>query len=230
MTTNFVTIKFNERTHKLRLASINIRNLSMIYKLNPARGNFLSSEAEGQIILADDDGNFSVEDFSKCYVVNGEVQAPVPETSNMSNPRAVQPIGLPLSYQRSSTNPPPCTRPTFSASLPKNNGQNKWKKSFMVIDVSIHGEVTEKFQVHLTLQEETATVEQVSTMLADQLGYDVTLLDAKHLPIMAGNTTQGLYCESLSSYFILECKKIYAFILDENELLRSNYYSLFFIL
>ena len=72
---HFVTIKFNERTHKL------------------------SSEAEGQIILADDDGNFFVEDFSKCYVVNGEVQATVPETSNMSNPRAVpQPIGLSLSY------------------------------------------------------------------------------------------------------------------------------------
>jgi hypothetical protein len=61
----------------------------------------------------------------------------------------------------------------------------------MVAGVCSTGAITEKFQVHLTLHEETASVEQIADMLKGQLDYEVTLLDAKYLPIQAGDTTKG---------------------------------------
>ena len=174
----FISIKFGER------------NLAMIFKLNVNIGIFLTSEEEGEIVLPDNAGNFTVEDPTKCYIVNGELEN---NSQHRSNGSPHTSIALPLSYQRTATNPPPtATRPTF-VSGSRTANVKKWKISFMVIDVSTNGAVTEKFQVHLALQEQTATVDQVARMLKDQIGYEVALLDAKYLPIMAGETTQGLF-------------------------------------
>ena len=50
------------------------------------------------------------------------------------------------------------------------------------MDVLSSGAINEKFQVHLSLTEETASVDEVQKMYKEQLGFDVILLDAKHLP------------------------------------------------
>ena len=51
----------------------------------------------------------------------------------------------------------------------------------------------DKYQVHLNLKEETASVPVIEEMLTEQLGFDIRVLDSKHyiLPIMAGETTTG---------------------------------------
>ena len=58
-------------------------------------------------------------------------------------------------------------------------------------DVLLSGAINDKFQVHLSLTEETALVDEVQNILKEQLGFDVILLDAKHLPVMSGETTKG---------------------------------------
>ena len=60
-----------------------------------------------------------------------------------------------------------------------------------MVDVLSSGAINEKFQVHLSLTEETASVDEVQKMLKEQLGFDVILLDAKHLPVMSGETTKA---------------------------------------
>ena len=59
-----------------------------------------------------------------------------------------------------------------------------------MVDVLSSGAVNEKFQVHLSLTEETASVDEVQKMLKEQLGFNVILLDARHLPVMSGDTTK----------------------------------------
>ena len=66
-----------------------------------------------------------------------------------------------------------------------------WKKSAVVVDVPPSGAITNKFQVHLSLTEETATVDEVQKMLEQQIGFEVILLDAKHLPVMSRESTKG---------------------------------------
>ena len=66
-----------------------------------------------------------------------------------------------------------------------------WKKSLVVVDVLPSGEIREKFQVHMSLTEETSSVGEVQRLLKQQLGFEVILLDAKHLPVMGGETTNG---------------------------------------
>ena len=66
-----------------------------------------------------------------------------------------------------------------------------WKNSVVVGDVLSSGAINEKFQVHLSLTEETASVDEVQNMLKEQLGFDVILLDAKHLSVMTGESTKG---------------------------------------
>ena len=61
----------------------------------------------------------------------------------------------------------------------------------VVGDVLSSGAINEKFQVHLSLTEETASVDEVQNMLKEQLGFDVILLDAKQMPVMSGETTKG---------------------------------------
>lgn len=66
-----------------------------------------------------------------------------------------------------------------------------WKKSFVVVKITSSGHVFDKFQVHLNLKEETTSVPVIEEMLKEQLGFDIRVLDSKHLPIMEGETTTG---------------------------------------
>ena len=61
----------------------------------------------------------------------------------------------------------------------------------MVIEIASSGDTCEKFQVHLPLTEQNASVDEVQKMLQSHLGFDVTLLDSKYLLVMAGETTNG---------------------------------------
>ena len=47
----------------------------------------------------------------------------------------------------------------------------------------------DKFRVHFNLKEETTSVPVIEEMLKEQLGFDIRVLDSKHMPIMAGETT-----------------------------------------
>ena len=75
-------------------------------------------------------------------------------------------------------------RPSFSSSSGKVQ-PSSWKKSVVVVDVLSSGAINKKFQVHLSLAEETVTVDEVQKMLKEQLGFDVILFNAKHLPVMS---------------------------------------------
>jgi len=66
-----------------------------------------------------------------------------------------------------------------------------WKKSFVVVEITSSEHVFDKYQVHLNLKEETGSVPVIGEMLKEQLGFDIHILDSKHLPIMAGETTTG---------------------------------------
>ncbi len=176
-------------------------NLGMIFKLNANRGIYLNCEEEGEIILP----SIGVENnghFEKTYVVNGDCAMTLPPQNHSQSVQS----GVPLSYQpatqRSVLNPPPCgpvgvaniaqqslQRPRFtipSATKPKKIG---WKKAFTLIDVDRMGDITEKYQIQLS--EDTASVKGIQELLKGQLGYSVALLDAKYLPVMPGETTQG---------------------------------------
>ena len=48
-----------------------------------------------------------------------------------------------------------------------------------------------QLQVHMLLTEETSSVDEVQRLLKQQLRFEVILLDAKHLPVMVGETTKG---------------------------------------
>ena len=61
----------------------------------------------------------------------------------------------------------------------------------MVVEVTSSGHVFDKYQVHLNLIEETASVSVIKEMLKEQLDFDIRILDSKYLPIMAGETTTG---------------------------------------
>ena len=60
-----------------------------------------------------------------------------------------------------------------------------------MVEVLPSGEIREKFRVHMSLTEETSSVGEVQRLLKQQLGFEVILLDAKHLPVMGGETTNG---------------------------------------
>ena len=151
----------------------------------------MSVEEEAEIILPSESGTFLVEDFLKTYVVNGEPAVSVIPPINSSQSPSTS-LGISISYQqpRSKTNPPPGNgrfeRPTFK--VVKSQG---WKKSFVVVEITSSGQVFDKYQVHLNLKEETASVPVIEEMLKEQLGFDIRVLDSKHLPIMAGETTTG---------------------------------------
>lgn len=192
MAHTYVKVKHREKVLKLRPATVSVTNLAMIFKLETQHGIYIHSEEEAEIILPSESGTFLVEDFSKTYVVNGEPAVSViPPVNSLSQSPSTS-LGLPISYQqpRSKTNPPPGTgrfkRPTFK--VVKSQG---WKKSFVVVEITSSGHVFDKFQVHLNLKEETASVPVIEEMLKEQLGFDIRVLDSKHLPIMEGETTTG---------------------------------------
>ena len=188
---------------RLRSSTLTVGNLSMIFKLDVNQGIYICCEEEGEIILPTESGLFNVEDYAKTYVVNGELIQPAPSRSSTELFSPCNSMGIPLSYQRAAPmrtnlNPPPgqisstqtLLRPSFTSGSKKVHSAS-WKKSLLVVDVAPSGVVNEKFQVHLSLTEETASVDEVQLMLEQQLGFDVILLDAKHLPVMSGETTKG---------------------------------------
>ena len=79
-------------------------------------------------------------------------------------------------------------------------------------DVLSSGAISNKFQVHLSLTQETASVDEVQNMLKEQLGFDVILLNSKHLPVMSGETTKGKP-SSYNSKSFSRVKKAFYFIL-----------------
>ena len=192
MAHTYVKDKHREKVLKLRPATVSVTNLAMIFKLEAQQGIYtVHSEEEAEIILPSESGTFLVEDFSKTYVVNGEPAVSViPPVNSSQSPSTC--LGIPISYQqpRSKSNPPPGNgrfeRPTFK--VVKSQG---WKKSFVVVEITSSGQVFDKYQVHLNLKEETASVPVIEEMLKEQLGFDIRVLDSKHLPIMAGETTTG---------------------------------------
>ena len=190
MAHTYVKVKHQEKVLKLWPATVSVTNLAMILKLEAQQGIYIHSE-EAEIILPSESGTFLVEDFSKTYVVNGEPAVSVIPPVNSSQSPSTS-LGIPISYQqpRSKTNPPPGNgrfeRPTFK--VVKSQG---WKKSFVVVEITSSGQVFDKYQVHLNLKEETASVPVIEEMLKEQLGFDIRVLDSKHLPIMAGETTTG---------------------------------------
>ena len=72
MAHTYVKVKHGVKILKLRLATVTVPNLAMIFKLEPQQGIYIYSEEESEIILPSENGTFAVEDFSKTYVVNGE--------------------------------------------------------------------------------------------------------------------------------------------------------------
>ena len=192
MAHTYVKVKHREKVLKLRPATVSVTNLAMIFKLEAQQGIYtVHSEEEAEIILPSESGTFLVEDFSKTYVVNGEPAVSViPPVNSSQSPSTC--LGIPISYQqpRSKSNPPPGNgrfeRPTFK--VVKSQG---WKKSFVVVEITSSGQVFDKYQVHLNMKEETASVPVIEEMLKEQLGFDIRVLDSKHLPIMAGKTTTG---------------------------------------
>ena len=190
MAHTYVKVKHQEKVLKLRPATVSVTNLAMILKLEAQQGIYIHSE-EGEITLPSESGTFLVEDFSKTYVMNGEPAVSVIPPVNSSQSPSTS-LGIPISYHqpRSKTNPPPGNgrfeRPTFK--VVKSQG---WKKSFVVVEITSSGQVFDKYQVHLNMKEETASVPVIEEMLKEQLGFDIRVLDSKHLPIMAGKTTTG---------------------------------------
>ena len=198
---NCVKIKMNEKVMRLKSSTLTVGNLAMIVKLDMDQGIYSCCEEEGEIIIPTETGVFNVEDYSKTYVVNGEPKRP---TSSRSYAELLSPsnsLGIPQSYQsttplRKNLNPPPgqmsssqtLQRPSFTTSTRK----VQWKKSLVVVDiVPPSGAISEQFQVHLSLTEDTSSVDEVQKMLEQQLGFKVILLDSKHLPVISRETTKG---------------------------------------
>ena len=205
-------VKFGDRVLRLRPQSLTTNNIAMIFKLDINRGIYLNCEEEGEIILPSTDsaGLFEIENFDKVYVVNGDLASTErsPSTCTVSALASHVPTGVPLSYQpvtqRYSLNPPPCgpvasnstlptlQRPRFTSSVSAGKRtMSGWKKAFTVVDVDRMGNITEKFQIHLQLSENIATVNGIQDLLKGQLGFNVTLLDSKCLPVMPGESTKG---------------------------------------
>ena len=194
---NCVKIKMNEKVMRLRSLTLTVGNLAMIFKLDINRGIYIWCEEEGEIIIPTETGFFNIEDYGKTYVVNGKPTRPASSRTSDELSLPCNLLGIPLSYQRTASlrtnlNSPPgqmpstqtLQRPSFSSSSGKVQ-PSSWKKSVVVVDVLSSGAINKKFQVHLTLAEETVSVDEVQKMLKEQLGFDVILLNAKHLPVMS---------------------------------------------
>ena len=89
-------------------------------------------------------------------------------------------------YHRTATrtnfNPPPgqsalavLKRSTFTTTK---KCQEAWRKLLVVVGMLPSGEIREKFQVYMSLTEETSSVDEVQRLLKQQLGFEVILLDA----------------------------------------------------
>lgn len=83
------------------------------------------------------------------------------------------------------------SRPTFTFKSSREHGQTqKWRKNIIFSEV-VDGKPSPIYQIYLTLSNETASVEQVTRMVEDEVGTRVMLLDNKGLRIMASESTKG---------------------------------------
>jgi len=182
-----VGVKFGDRTVRVKQRDLCTATLGMIFKLDP-NSIYITREPEGELFIADDAGRFHVNEIGAEFHVHGDdigIQpSPTPSTSTNMNL-----AGGSMSGGRTRFNPPPTPkRPRFSS--PTSAASQFWKKAFIFIEVDEKGDFKEKYQLHL-LKDETASVPEIKTMLKDQLGFDVTLLDSKHLPILSSELTKG---------------------------------------
>ena len=130
----YVKVKLQNKVLKLRPETVTVANLAMIFKLEVKHGIYIHSEEEGEIILPSDSGAFTVEEYGKTFVVNGE---PV-SSSTSAEPISSTSLGIPLSYQaRTNSNPLPGQlhpeRPKFTVKKSQGSG---WKKSFIVVEIA----------------------------------------------------------------------------------------------
>lgn len=199
-----VSVCYGSRSVMLRETSLTVDNISMIFKLNRHSGVYMLSEEEKEIILPNNDGTFIVLDTSRKYIVNGDpLESSTVQTS-------AQQLGTPLSYQLSNVqrgrlNPPPAGHLSLSLQRPKftRTTSNKgWKKSMILVEISENGTTTEKFQIHVKLDEDSSTVDAVTDQLQDQLGYEVSIMDSKFLPIVSCEMTKGIHINMSMCTFI----------------------------
>jgi len=180
----------------LRESVLTLNNVSMIFRLN-RNSVYMLSDGENEIILSNDNGVFVV-DPTKKYIVSGDaIDALSPTAQNPAqNPQSQ--LGIPLSYQqpniqRGRLNPPPAGQPSLTLKRPKfTRSASRWKKSVILVEIDGNGTITEKFQIHLVLDENSSTVQTVSDKLQDQIGHEVTVLDSKFLPIVSCEMTKGM--------------------------------------
>ena len=166
-------MKMNEKVIRLRSSTLTVGNLSMIFKLDANQVNIICCEEEGEIILPTESGIFNAEDFTKTYVVNGEPIQLAPSRSSAEPFSTCNSMGIPLPHQktapmRTNLNTPlgqisstqTLLRPSFTSGSRKVSHTASWKKSLLVGNVVPSASVNEKFQVRLSLIEETASVDQ----------------------------------------------------------------------
>ncbi|KXJ08326.1 hypothetical protein AC249_AIPGENE10072 [Exaiptasia diaphana] len=147
---------------------------------------------EDEVVVADENGVFQVNPAVN-YLLYGD-PAVQPTTANANVPGSVMP--------RSRLNPPPRPRfisaPSVSMSISSSTAaanitrkSNTWKKAFVYIQAD-ENHTVEKCQLHLPLSEETAGVDSIKTLLKEQVGTDVEILDSKFFLMVESEFTKGI--------------------------------------
>lgn len=188
----FINIQFKEKKVKLRETSVTTRNLALVFKLEMSSVYLISKEDE--IVVADERGLFNVNAATDYILQGDDIRNNQPSSDSTVNIRP-------------RINPPPAglaSRPTFrtittgpSTSTTASSSPKTWRKSFLHVEADSYGKISEKFQLHLCLSEDTANIPKIKEMIQEQLGYEVELLDTKNLPIMASDLTKGKLIYSL---------------------------------
>ena len=180
---------------KLRESSLTLRNLSLVFKLEET--SIYLTSVEDEVVVADENGMFQLNPAIN-YVLHGH-----PAVQHSTNANVQQTTRVPGFVPRSRLNPPPMTRPRFSGPSTYTSStsinaanitrkSNTWKKAFVYIHVDENHTVQEKCQLHLPFSEETAGVDAIKTLLKEQVGSDVEILDSKFLPIEESELTKGI--------------------------------------
>ena len=212
----------HSRTVMLRESAINITNLGILFRLNQQR-LYLQSEENNEVAFPNETGLFAV-DCRKRYIVNGD---PIdtqytPAVHSQQSPQS-QSLGIAMSYQsndRGRLNPPPgqlqLKRPKFAMQAKTNSA---WKKGFIVVSIDAYGNITENYQIHLMLNEESSTVELISEQLKQQLGFEIGMLDSKLLPVVSCEMTKGTCNNShiISDLTNISNEKILYYFMCEEE-------------
>ena len=80
--------------------------------------------------------------------------------------------------------------------------QVAWKKSLVVVDMlPASGEIREKFQVNMSLTEETSSVDEVQRVLKEKLKFEVILLDANTSSTDEVSSVSAVHLELFSDCF-----------------------------